>query len=142
MVLGWRNHENIKKWMYAYDEISIDAHLGFIDELQFSKSRQYMVVKKDNKYVGVIDFTKIDGTNKECYFGLYANPFEKISGIGRVLEEVCLKYILDLLNLNKIKLEVFSENVRALNLYKKYNFRRVGMKNVHDKQVICMELTK
>jgi len=55
---------------------------------------------------------------------------------------VCLKYILDLLNLNKIKLEVFSDNVRALNLYKKYNFKRVGVKNVHDKQVICMELTK
>ena len=142
MVLGWRNHESIKKWMYSLDEISIDAHLGFIDELQFSKSRQYMVVKKDNKYVGVVDFTKIDGTNKECYFGLYANPFEKIAGIGWVLEEVCLKYILDLLILNKIKLEVFSDNVRALNLYKKYNFKRVGMKSVNDKQVICMELVR
>ena len=76
--------------MYVQDEISVDMHLGFIDELKFSKSRQYMVVKKDNKYVGVVDFTKIDGTNKECYFGLYANPFEEIAVIGRVLEEVCL----------------------------------------------------
>lgn len=142
MILDWRNHENIKKWMYAQDEISVDVHFGFIDELQFSKSRQYMVVKKDNKYVGVVDFTKIDGTNKECYFGLYANPFENIAGIGRALEEVCLKYILDLLNLNKIKLEVFSDNVRVLNLHKKYKFKRMGMKKVHDKQVICMELTK
>jgi UDP-4-amino-4,6-dideoxy-N-acetyl-beta-L-altrosamine N-acetyltransferase len=66
---------------------------------------------------------KIDDTNKEYNFGLYANPFEKIAGTGRVLEEVCLKYILDLLNLNKIKLEVFSDNVRTLNLYKKYNFK-------------------
>ena len=142
MILDWRNHENIKKWMYSQDEISVEVHLSFIAELQFSKSRQYMAVKKDNKYVGVVDFTKIDETNKECYFGLYANPFEKIAGIGRILEEVCLKYILDLLSLNKIKLEVFSDNVRALNLYKKYNFKRVGVKNVHDKQVICMELTK
>ena len=46
MILGWRNHENIKKWMYVQDEISVDAHFGFIDELQFSKSRQYMAVKK------------------------------------------------------------------------------------------------
>ena len=128
MILDWRNHENIKKWMYSQDEISVEAHLSFIAELQFLKSRQYMVVKKDNKYVGVVDFTKIDETNKECYFGLYANPFEKISGIGQTLGEVCLKYILDLLSLNIIKLEVFSDNVRALNLYKKYNFKRVGMK--------------
>jgi len=36
MVLGWRNHENIKKWMYSQDKISVEAHLGFLDELQFS----------------------------------------------------------------------------------------------------------
>ena len=123
-------------------EISIDAHLGFIDELQFSKSRQYMVVKKDNKYVGVVDFTKIDGTNKECYFGLYANPFEKMAGIGRVLEEICLKYVFDFLVLNKLKLEVFSDNLKVVNLHKKYNFKEVGMKNINDKKVICMELVK
>ena len=67
----------------------------------------------------MVNFTKIDGTNK-----------------------VCLKHILDLLSLNKIKLDVFSGNVRALNLHKKYKFKRMGMKKVHDKQVICMELTK
>jgi len=71
---------------------------------------------------------------------LYANPFEKISGIGQTLGEVCLKYILDLLNLNKIKLEVFSDNVRALKLYKKYNFKGMGEKSVNDRQVICMQL--
>ena len=142
MVLGWRNHENIKKWMYLQDKISADTHFGFINELQFSKFQQYMVVKKDNNYIGVVDFTKIDDTNKECNFGLYANPFEKIAGIGQILGEVCLKYILDLLNLNKIKLEVFSDNIRALNLYKKYNFKNVGVKSVNNKHVICMELTK
>jgi UDP-4-amino-4,6-dideoxy-N-acetyl-beta-L-altrosamine N-acetyltransferase len=46
MILGWRNHENIKKWMYSQDVISAEAHLNFIDELQFSKYQQYMVVKK------------------------------------------------------------------------------------------------
>ena len=140
IVLGWRNHENVKKWMYSQDEISEEAHLGFLDELLFSKSRQYMVVKKDNNYVGVVYFTKIDGVNRESHFGLYANPFEKIAGIGQTLGGVCLKYILDLLNLNKIKLEVFIDNVRALNLYKKYNFKDTGMKNVNDRQVTCMQL--
>ena len=67
----------------------------------------------------MVNFTKIDGTNK-----------------------VCLKHILDLLSLNKIKLDVFSGNVRALNLHKKYNFKRASIKNVHDKQVFCMELVK
>jgi hypothetical protein len=42
----------------SQDEISGEAHLSFIDEFQFSKSQQYMVVKKDSEYVGVVDFTK------------------------------------------------------------------------------------
>ena len=88
----------------------------------------------------MVYFTKIDGINRESYFGLYANPFERMAGTGQTLGEVCLKYILDLLNLNKIKLEVFSDNVRALNLYKKYNFKDTGMKSVNDRKVVCMEM--
>jgi len=38
MILAWRNHEKIKKWMYSQDEISVEAHLSFIAELQFSKN--------------------------------------------------------------------------------------------------------
>jgi UDP-4-amino-4,6-dideoxy-N-acetyl-beta-L-altrosamine N-acetyltransferase len=71
---------------------------------------------------------------------LHANPVERIAGIGLTLGEVCVKYILDLVDLNKIKLEVFSDNARAFNLYKKYNFKDTGMKSVNDRQVICMEL--
>jgi len=57
-----------------------------------------------------------------------------------VLEEVCIKYVFDLLRLNKLKLEVFSDNLRAINLYEKYNFKEVGVKSINDKKVICMEL--
>jgi UDP-4-amino-4,6-dideoxy-N-acetyl-beta-L-altrosamine N-acetyltransferase len=143
MVLNWRNSDEIKKWMYSQDVITIEGHISFIDGLRFSKERQYLLVKKENKYVGVVNFTSIDFFDtKQSYFGLYANPFEKMAGVGRVLEEVCIKYVFDLLRLNKLKLEVFSDNLRAINLYEKYNFKEVGMKNINDKKVICMELVK
>ena len=73
---------------------------------------------------------------------MYANPFEKIVGVGRILEEVCLKYAFEILSLDKIKLEVFQDNSVVINLHKKYNFKRVGVKNINNKKVICMELTK
>jgi UDP-4-amino-4,6-dideoxy-N-acetyl-beta-L-altrosamine N-acetyltransferase len=66
----------------------------------------------------VVNFTNIDHLKKECYFGLYANPFEKIAGVGRILEEICIKYAFDILKLNTLKLEVFSNNKKAINLYK------------------------
>ena len=140
IALNWRNSDEIKKWMYLQNAISTKTHLDFIDELQFSKERQYLLVKKESNYVGIVNFTSINFDKKQSYFGLYANPFDKMKGVGQVLEEVCIKYVFDLLRLNKLKLEVFSDNLRAINLYEKYNFKEVGVKSINDKKVICMEL--
>jgi len=140
MILKWRNHINIRKWMYNQNSIDLDSHLSFINSLLLDTVKQYLIVKKDENYIGVVDFTNIDYKNKECYFGLYANPFEKMAGVGRILEEVSIKYIFNMLKLNKLKLEVFKENEKAKNLYKKYGFKEINLKIVNKKEVICMEL--
>ena len=142
MVLEWRNSPEIKKWMYSNDDIELKNHLKFIDSLELAKDKQYFLVKKDDKYIGIVDFTKIDHKNSSTYFGLYANPYEKITGVGKTLEELCIKYAFEVLNLNKLKLEVFSNNIKAINLYKKFNFKETSKKIVNNKEVICMELNK
>ena len=139
MVLSWRNHSEIKKWMYTTDDIELNSHLAFIDSLENRKDKQYMIVKKDDRYIGVVDFYDIDKEKKECEFGLYANPFEKIAGVGRILEEICIKYVFEFLTLTKLKLEVIEENEKARSLYKKYKFQEVSEKMINDKKVICME---
>ena len=141
MILKWRNHINIRKWMYNQDSIDLDSHLNFINSLLLDTVKQYLIVKKDEKYIGVVDFTNIDYKNKECYFGIYVNPFEKIMGIGKILLYICMKYSFNVLKLNKLKLEVFKENEKAKNLYKKYGFKNINYKIVNKKEVICMELT-
>ncbi len=140
MVLEMRNNNEIKRWMYNKDDIELDSHLQFINTLLFDTIKQYFLVRKDEQYLGVVDFTNIDNKTKECDFGLYANPFIKTAGIGRILEEICIKYVFDVLKLKKLKLEVFSENEKALKLYKKYNFKEVDSKMINNKRVVCMEL--
>jgi UDP-4-amino-4,6-dideoxy-N-acetyl-beta-L-altrosamine N-acetyltransferase len=142
MILDWRNIDNIRKCMYSQDEISIEGHVNFIGDLLFSKDRQYMVVKRDGNYLGVVYFDKIDFDRKQCYFGLYANPSNKKGGAGNILQEVGVKYIFDLLKLKKIKLEVFKINIRAINLYKKSNFVKTNEKTVNERRVNCMELKR
>ena len=44
------------------------------------------------------------------------------------------------MKLDKLKLEVFSDNKRAIKLYKEFDFKKTGTKIVNDKEVICMEL--
>jgi len=37
MILDWRNHENIKKWMYSQDEISVEAASQFYSRVAIFK---------------------------------------------------------------------------------------------------------
>jgi len=138
MVLSWRNHPDVKKWMYNNNDITIENHLSFIENLKDSKDKEYFTVKQDNEYIGVIDFTGIN--NPEIFFGLYSNPNVKIAGVGRILEKICINYAMNILNVETLKLEVFSDNVQVRNLHKKFNFKETDKKIINNKEVICMEL--
>jgi ribosomal protein S18 acetylase RimI-like enzyme len=43
------------------------------------------------------------------------------------------------LGVNKIKLEVFSNNERAIGFYKKCGFELINTKKVNHKDIFCME---
>lgn len=138
MILEWRNNPDIKKWMYTEKDITFENHLNFLDNLKISTDKLYFLVKKDNTYSGVIYFINL--TRTDAHFGLYSNPSTKIFGIGRILEEISINFAFNSLKIRRLKLEVFEENVRVINLHKKYNFKKSGEKFVNNKKVICMEL--
>ena len=138
MVLEWRNHPDIRKWMYNQNEIKLTDHLNFIENLKNRKDKLYFLVKQDNKYIGVIDFYDID--KYECKAGLYKNPFEHLLGYGKILLKSCIDYAFNILKVEKLKLEVFKENEKAKRLYKKFNFKETEEKIINNQKVICMEL--
>jgi len=139
-VLRWRNHESIRTWMYQTEQITLDEHRHFIKSLERKKDKQYLLVKTEQGDLGVIDFVNIDVKQRSCDFGLYANPETRISGAGRQLVALSIAYVFKVLNLQTLKLEVFSGNKRAIKLYKKFKFEMTGHKVVNDQKVLCMQL--
>ncbi len=139
-VLNWRNHPEIKKWMYNQDDITLEEHLDFIKNLQKNDITGYFLVRDaEENDIGVIYFININYSEKECECGLYKNPFWQQRAGGSLLYLI-IKYAFNTLKLDKVKLEVFSNNERAKYLYKKYNFQELGKKVVNSHEVICMEL--
>ena len=137
-ILSWRNHPNVRKWMFNDDIIELDEHLAYINSLQEKEDRVYFLVKQYGKPIGVIDITNIDNKNLKAEIGLYANPMLK--GVGSLLMNSLIKYSFENLKLKKIVAKVFEENIRAIKLYKKFNFIKISEENVNNKKVICMEL--
>jgi UDP-4-amino-4,6-dideoxy-N-acetyl-beta-L-altrosamine N-acetyltransferase len=133
-ILSFRNHDNIRKWMYNENIIVKDNHIKFVKELKNDDINKYFLVTQNNVNIGVICFNNIDYENSVTHFGLYANPFEKIVGVGRILKNVSIDYTFNILKLKTLKLEVFTDNMQVVNLHKKFNFK------VINKKVICMEL--
>lgn len=123
---------------YNQYNISLENHLNFIKSLELNEDELYFLVKKKDDYVGIVYFTNL--IKRESYFGLYSNPNNKIAGKGRILEEVSIDFAFNTLKVEKLKLEVFEDNIQVRNLHKKYKFKETGEKFVNGKKVICMEL--
>ena len=127
MILEWRNHPNISKFMIN-KKVGLDEHLNFINSLKKSKTKKYFLVDD----IGVIDFNNITGEKADI--GLYKNP--KKNRVGKVLLQTLIDYGFNELKLKKLILYVYENNLKAINLYKKFNFKKVDKKD----NLIKMEL--
>jgi len=126
-VLNWRNHHEIRKWMYNKKEISLKEHLNFIETLKKDRNRLYFKVDD----LGVINYKIL---NKSAEIGLHKNPQKK--DVGKILMEKLIDYGFNKLNLTKLILYVYEDNLKAINLYKKFGFIETDKKD----NLIKMEL--
>ena len=127
--------------MYNQDDISKESHFNFIQSLEIDTERRYFLVKQQQKIIGSINFSQMELHNS-VEFGLYTNPFEQLEGMGRMLESVAVYYAFRELGVSKLKLEVFSNNERAINFYIKRGFELIGVRKVNNKDILYMEKRK
>ncbi|WP_373032493.1 UDP-2,4-diacetamido-2,4,6-trideoxy-beta-L-altropyranose hydrolase [Sulfurovum sp.] len=138
MVLTWRNNPNIRKWMFSQEIIEIKDHLAYVNSLNKREDRLYFLVKQEGQAIGVIDFTNIDYQKRSTEFGIYANP--ELKGVGQILMKAIIDYAFNSLKVKTLISAVIEENLPAIKLYKRYDFKEVEIKKVDNKNIIYMEL--
>ena len=126
MVREWRNHPDVRKWMYNQHEVSHEEHLRFVKALKDAEGKAYWIVKKGRMYLGVVYLLNIRLLHGHAYMGIYSNPIQRNKGVGKTLISLVVRIAFDFLNLHTLKLEVFETNERAINLYRKAGFREEG----------------
>lgn len=137
-ALKMRNDISVKRWMYSQQEISQKEHRDFIKKLNGNQETLYFLVKLQGTIVGSINFSNIV-PNDSLDFGLFTNPYTELKGAGRILESAGNYYAHIKLGIKKVKLEVFSENTRAINFYKKCGYRLAGSNRIQEKEILFME---
>jgi len=137
MILEWRNSDSIKKWMFNRDEILLTDHLTYIDSLKNKSDRVYFLLKSENNYLGIVDLTEIK-KEKNAELGIYMNP--ELKGYGTLLMNKIVEYSFNELNIEILKTKVYDDNIKAIKLYKKFNFKTIDDIEDENGKLYCMEL--
>ena len=101
LVLKWRNHLSVRKWMDNKLSISKNKHFNFLKTLKKKKDIIYfLIIKKSNK-VGVLTLKNLID-KKKVNTGFYISPFLKKREEALEILYFSLFFCFNVLNFNKI----------------------------------------
>lgn len=106
-------------------ESNYDKFPNIWDEKTFeedARNSRYFVAKQDNKVVGFVSYTLV--LDEVEIMNIVTREDSRNQGIASSL----LSYIIRKIDYNKINLEVNENNKTALNLYRKFGFKNVGLR--------------
>lgn len=130
-TIEWRNDITIKKlaMMHPFPITEINE-IEWYEELLKSKSDKtiyFAIADKQESLLGFIFLNNINYTNKNCYLGIVIGKKDaQGKGYGFEAMTLIIDYAFNILNLNKITIEVVEYNQNAIHLYKKLGFIEEG----------------
>lgn len=150
-IVKWRNQKEIINGLFSYKGITLSEHRNWFEKYLHDGSRmEFIIIKKDNnKKIGTIGLSNIDSRNQKSEYGILLGEKEEW-GKGYAVEAslAVIHYGFQELNMQKIYLKVFADNMDAINLYKRLGFIQEGLlrkdmyKNGEFKDVLIMAILR
>jgi RimJ/RimL family protein N-acetyltransferase len=103
---------------------------AWIDSFSPDSLCEYILAVQKNdtgKFIGGIEINNLDLKNRNCTIAVYMHPDYLGKGIGTQAIKLLLDFLFQRFSLNKIKLNVFDYNERAIKSYKKVGFVEEGV---------------
>ncbi len=133
LVRGWRNSEEVSKYMYTDDVITPEQQeKWYKNSVKNNESCKYWIIENNGQKIGLASINNIDLKNKKCSWAFYLGETNlKGGGIGSIVEYKVIEYVFNELKLNKLCCEVFDFNKPVLKLHKKFGFIEEGILGQH-----------
>ncbi|MBT1248388.1 MULTISPECIES: GNAT family protein [unclassified Thermosipho (in: thermotogales)] len=94
----------------------------------FSDNYSFAIeLKESNEYIGGCGVNKVDWKNSVCELGIFLGMSYWNKGYGTEAMELLVDFVFKEMNINKIKLHVYSFNQRAIRSYEKLGFKKEGV---------------
>ncbi len=129
LVLAWRNHEDVRRYMYTQNTIKLADHTLWFEKGSQDTNRYLLVFEYDNIPLGFINIYKI-GPGGIAEWGFYAAP-DAPRGTGRKLGEAALRYAFDEAAVHKICGQALWYNERSIKFHLSLGFQQEGILRSH-----------
>lgn len=88
--------------------------------------KHFLIFEGENK-VGLAQIYNIDIVNRKCNLGILIDPIYSNKGIGSSTLKLLISICFQNLNLHKLEVNIYKENVASIKLVEKAGFRQEGV---------------
>ncbi|VVM43127.1 MULTISPECIES: UDP-4-amino-4,6-dideoxy-N-acetyl-beta-L-altrosamine N-acetyltransferase [Pseudomonas] len=124
-VLDWRNHVEVRRFMYTQHEISLTEHTRWFERASLDASRHLLMFESDAVPLGFINIHQI-ASGGIADWGFYTAP-DAPRGTGRQLGEAALQYAFTQAGLHKICGQAIAYNERSIRFHVNLGFQQEGI---------------
>jgi UDP-4-amino-4,6-dideoxy-N-acetyl-beta-L-altrosamine N-acetyltransferase len=123
-VLAWRNHPDVRGYMYTQHEIKLDEHQRWFERRLQDPKNQLLIFEVDQQPSGFVNFTQT-GNGGIADWGFYLAS-DAPKGSGRQLGLLSLSHAFTKLNLQKVCGEALAYNNRSILFHQALGFQQEG----------------
>lgn len=125
VVLAWRNHPDIRRFMFTQHEISPDEHQNWFLRVSQDSARRLLIVEEGQEPVGFVQLNNVNHGGVADW-GFYARP-NAPKGTGKKMGLAALKYVFEGLCLHKVCGQAIESNLLSIDFHKRLGFKQEGI---------------
>lgn len=123
-VLAWRNHLEVRRYMYTQHEITLDEHQRWFERTRQDPRKHLLIFEADNQALGFVSFSEHE-SNGIADWGFYVAP-DAPKGCGRELGRAALDHAFNDIKLHKVCGQAVAFNERSIHFHQSLGFQQEG----------------
>lgn len=133
LMLEWMHDENIVEFLQAnFKEKQLSDCEAFIENAHTDKeNRSWAICNDEDEYLGTISLKHIDRKNGNAEYAISMRRCALGTGASRFASEEVLRLAFEEMEMNRVYLNVLTDNIRANRFYEKMGFRCEGIFKEH-----------
>ena len=124
LVLAWRNHESVRRFMYTQHEISAAEHKSWFDRASQDPSRHLLIYEQGGEPLGFAHLSELS-CGGIADWGFYNAPSAP-RGTGSALGRLVLWHAFACAGLHKVCGQALAYNQRSIEFHRKMGFVQEG----------------